>query len=66
MEKETDEVKKDRTKDLDPSVKQMIENALATKKDEAGELCKDFISLYNSKPMGVSTSNSTSSSRTTG
>ena len=47
--KETDEVKKDRTKDLDPSVKQMIKNASATKKDKAGELCKDFISLYNSK-----------------
>ena len=30
----------------------MIENALATKKDEAGELCKDFISLYNSKNHG--------------
>jgi hypothetical protein len=50
--KETDEVKKDRTKDLDPSVKQMIENASATEKDEAGELCKYFISLYNGKTHG--------------
>ena len=50
--KESDEVKKDRTKDLDPSVKQMIENASATDRDKQGELCKDFISLYNSKTHG--------------
>ena len=50
--KEADEVKKDRTKDLDPSVRQMIENASATEKDQAGELCQDFISLFNSKTHG--------------
>ena len=30
----------------------MIKNASATKKDEAGDLCKDFIPLYNSKTHG--------------
>jgi hypothetical protein len=50
--KKTDEVKKDRTKDLDPSVQRMIENASATEKDKSGDLCPDFIALFNSKPHG--------------
>ncbi len=42
---ETDEVKKDRTKDLHPSIKNMIENASATERDSKGELCNNFLSL---------------------
>jgi hypothetical protein len=50
--KDQDETKKDRTKDLHPSIKSMIKNISATKQDKAGELCKIFISLYNSKTHG--------------
>ena len=50
--KEMDEVKKDRTKDLDPSVRRMIENDSATEKDKSGDLCPDFIALFNSKTHG--------------
>ncbi len=45
-------LKKDRTKDLHPSIKIMIENASASTCDKSGELCLDFISLYNSKTHG--------------
>jgi len=48
----TAETKKDRTKDLHPSIKSMIENASATKRDKAGELGENFLSLYNSKTHG--------------
>jgi hypothetical protein len=44
-----DKIKQDRTKDLQPSIKLMIKNASAIKCDKAGELSKDFLSLYNSK-----------------
>ncbi len=50
--RDTDETKKDRTKDLHPSIKSMIENASATKRDKAGELGENFLSLYNSKTHG--------------
>jgi hypothetical protein len=50
--KESNKVEKDRTKDLHPSIKNMIENASATKQDKLGELCKKVLSLYNSKTHG--------------
>jgi hypothetical protein len=50
--KDVDEIKKDRTKDLHPSIKMMIENASAIKHDKAGDLGKNFLSLYNSKIHG--------------
>ena len=50
--KDVDETKKDRTKDLHPSIKLMIENASATVRDNAGELGEKFMSLYNMKTHG--------------
>ncbi len=50
--KDVDEIKKDRTKDLHPSIKMMIENASAIKRNKAGDLGKNFLSLYNSKTHG--------------
>jgi hypothetical protein len=50
--KESYEVKKDKTKDLQPSIRNMIENASTTERDKQGELCKKFLSLYNSKMHG--------------
>ena len=50
--KDVDETKKDRTKDLHPSIKLMIENASATVCDNAGELGEKFMSLYNMKTHG--------------
>jgi hypothetical protein len=47
--KDNDDLKKDRTKDLHPSIKIMIENASTSTRNKSGELCSDFISLYNSK-----------------
>jgi hypothetical protein len=47
--RDMDETKKDRTKDLHPSIKLMIENASATVRDNAGELGEKFMSLYNMK-----------------
>ncbi len=45
-------MKKDRTNDLHPSIKNMIENALATECNKPGELCEKILSLYNSKIHG--------------
>jgi len=50
--RDADKTKKDRTKDLHPSIKSMIENASATKREKAGELGENFLSLYNSKTHG--------------
>jgi hypothetical protein len=50
--KDNDNLKKDRTKDLHPSIKIIIENASASTHNKSGELCLDFISLYNSKTHG--------------
>ena len=50
--RDADETKKDRTKDLHPSIKSMIENSSAIKRDKAGELGENFLSLYNSKTHG--------------
>jgi hypothetical protein len=50
--KEFDKVKKDRTKDLHSSIKNMIKNASITEQDKPGELCKKILSLYNSKVHG--------------
>jgi hypothetical protein len=50
--KDVDKVKKDRTKELHPSIKMMIEDASAIKRNTAGELGENFLSLYNSKTHG--------------
>jgi hypothetical protein len=50
-------VKKDWTKDLHPSIKNMIKKALVTEQDR--ELCEKILSLYNSKRMGGLISNCT-------
>ena len=50
--KDLGEVKKDKMKDIHPSILQMIMNASSSENDRAGKLCKDFISLYNSKTHG--------------
>jgi len=50
--RDADEIKKDRTKDLHPSIKLMIENASATVCDNEGELGEKFLSLYNMKTHG--------------
>jgi hypothetical protein len=50
--RDADETKKDRTKDLHPSIKLMIKNASVTERDKAGELGENFLSLYNSKTHG--------------
>jgi hypothetical protein len=50
--KETEETKKDRTKEIHASILQMLTNASSTKSDQPGALCDDFISLYNSKTHG--------------
>jgi hypothetical protein len=50
--KETEETKKDRTKEIHASILQMMMNTSSTKNDQPGVLCKDFISLYNSKTHG--------------
>jgi hypothetical protein len=50
--RDADEIKKDRTKDLHPSIKLMIKNASATVCDNAGELGEKFMSLYNMKTHG--------------
>jgi hypothetical protein len=47
--KDLNKVKNDRTKDIHPSILQMNMNAFSSENDRAGKLCKDFISLYNSK-----------------
>ncbi len=47
--KDLEKIKKDRTKDLHPSIKMMIKNGSAIEQDKAGELSKNFLSLYNSK-----------------
>ena len=47
--KDVDEIKKDRMKNLHPSIKMMIKNASTIKRDKAGDLGKNFLSLYNSK-----------------
>ena len=43
--RETLQNQKDRTKDLHPSIKVMIENASTTERDKAGELGENFLSL---------------------
>jgi len=50
--KDVDETKKDRTKDLHPSIKLMIENASTTVRDNPGELGEKFKFLYNMKTHG--------------
>ncbi len=45
-------MKKDRTKDLPPTIKNMIENDSATERDKPGELCGKILSLDNSKMHG--------------
>ncbi len=50
--KDLNKIKKDRTKDLHPSIKMMIKNVSAIKRNKAGELSKNFLSLYSSKRNG--------------
>jgi hypothetical protein len=50
--KDLDKIMKDKTKDLHPSFKMMIENLSAIECNKAGELSKNFLSLYNSKTHG--------------
>jgi hypothetical protein len=50
--KDNDDLKKDGTKDLHPSIKIVIENASTSTRNKSRELCSDFISLYNSKTHG--------------
>ena len=50
--KDVDKTKKDRTKDLHPSIKLMIENTSAAVHDNAGELGEKFMTLYNMKTHG--------------
>jgi hypothetical protein len=50
--KDLGEVKKDKMKDIHPSILQMIMHPSSSKNNQAGKLCKDFISLYNSKTHG--------------
>ncbi len=50
--KDLDKIKKDRMKDLYPSIKIVIKNASAIKRDKAGKLNQIFLSLYNSKTQG--------------
>jgi hypothetical protein len=57
--KDIETVKKDRTKDLYPSIKWTIENAFATERDKLGKLGEKFIILFNSKTHAAATSNST-------
>ena len=45
--------KKDRVKDLHPSIKHMLKTALATKSDQIGDLCNAFKLFYNSKNYGA-------------
>jgi hypothetical protein len=52
MEKGIQQSEKYRTKDLHPSIKNMIENASATEQDKQGELYKKILSFYNSKMHG--------------
>jgi hypothetical protein len=58
--KDVDEIKKDRTKDLHPSIKMMIKNASVIKRDKAGDMGENFLCLYNSKHMAALTSSFTS------
>jgi hypothetical protein len=50
--KDLDGVNKDRTKDIYPSILQMLMNPSSSHSKQAGHLCEDFISLYNSKTHG--------------
>jgi hypothetical protein len=50
--KDLDKISKDRMKDLHPSIKMMIKNASVIKRNKAGKLSNNFLSLYNSKTHG--------------
>jgi hypothetical protein len=50
--RDADKIKKDRAKDLHPSIKLMIKNTSATVCDNAGELGEKIMSLYNMKTHG--------------
>jgi hypothetical protein len=45
VEKGVQQSKKDRTKDLHPSIMNMIENASAMERDKPGELWEKFLTL---------------------
>jgi hypothetical protein len=52
LREETEDLKKDRIKDMHPSISNMILMASATEPDHAGEFCNSFKSFYNSKNQG--------------
>ena len=58
--RDADETKKDRTKDLQPSIKLMIENASATERDKRGSWEKISFPFTTAKHMAALTSSSTS------
>jgi hypothetical protein len=52
LREETEDLKKDRIKDMHLSISNMILMASATEPDQAGEFCDSFRSFYNSKNQG--------------
>ncbi len=52
LREETEDLKKDRIKDMHSSISNMILMASATEPDRAGEFCNSFKSFYNSKNQG--------------
>ena len=52
LREETEDLKKDRIKDMHSSISNMILMASATDPDQAGEFCNSFKSFYNSKNQG--------------
>ena len=52
LREETEDLKKDRIKDMHLSISNMILMASATEPDQAGEFCNSFKSFYNSKNQG--------------
>jgi hypothetical protein len=52
LREETEDLKKDRIKDMHSSISNMILMASATEPDQSGEFCDSFKSFYNSKNQG--------------
>ena len=52
LREETEDLKKDRIKDMHSSISNMILMASATEPDQVGEFCNSFKSFYNSKNQG--------------
>jgi hypothetical protein len=52
LKEETEDLKKDRIKDMHSFISNMISIASMTKLDQTGEFCNSFKSFYNSKNQG--------------